>query len=160
MKLAIAAFLTLAFPGQSSPPAPESWWVALVVDFGRAAYTSCRTTAMFGQPGQARVDMRCTPNTFPTRGDVEASRSLTTAESATLTEIVRSANLYSGGYAGSWGQQANDGTSQRLEVDSCCNPGRRAVLVIDDNPTFASGSRRELLQLLTGWDTELRTKLK
>jgi hypothetical protein len=137
----------------------ESGTLTLVADYGRATFTTCRLTAFYSTPyrvGANRLELVCTPSLYPRVDDVVATRRLTAAESADLVRLAGSADLYSGGHVGSWGSAAVDGVSQRLEVRKL---RKLAVLIIDGNPSFSTGSRRELLALLARWNSELMRKL-
>jgi hypothetical protein len=144
-----------------SPPSPsvlQGGILTLVQDFGRAQYSTCRLTLFYGQPpmpGTDRVELRCTPNVSPRVDDVHASRNLSLAEVAAIVGLVIDSDLYSGGHVGNYGVGGNEGLWERLEVERCCGRVESVVLITDGNSTFSTGSRRDLLNLLSKWRANL-----
>ena len=109
-------------------------------------------------PRTDRVELICSPVPHPRVDDVATKRDLSTEEVALVAKLAAASDLYSGGHVGT---QAfgGDGPRERLEVQRCCGSAKSAVLISDGNPTFTTGSRRDLLALLTKWRAELLPKL-
>jgi hypothetical protein len=80
-----------------------------------------------------------------------AERQLSADEVEHLARLVVAADLYGGGHTGSYDRLPQDAPRGFLEVDRCCGRADAVVLVLDGNPTFSSGPRRELLDLLRSW---------
>jgi hypothetical protein len=163
MRLTIACFLLVApLSAQPSSPAPDSGGIlSLVQEFGRARYTRCRLTVFYNQPPLPRTDrveLSCTPIPYPRVDDVVTTRSLSTEEVALVAKLAVSADLYSGGHVGA-ANSGSDGPWERLEVGRCCGSGNSVILITNGNPTFTTGSRRDLLALLAKWRAELLPKL-
>ena len=167
MKLTIVCLL-LAVPlsAQSPSPARDSFLqggiLHLVQDFGRARYTKCRLTVFYNQPplpGTDRIELRCTPLPYPRVDDVVANRDLSREEVALVANLAVASDLYSGGHVGAYGHTGSEGPWERLEVGRCCGNGNSVVLITDGNPTFTTGSRHDLLNLLSKWRAELLPKL-
>lgn len=163
--LAIVVCLLAPVPAQTRSPIVnstlESGILSLVQEFGRALYSRCVLTVVYKQPpmpGTDRIQLGCTPLPHPRVDDVVTSRELSTEEVALVAKLARASDLYSGGHVGT---QAigGDGPRERLEVHGCCGSANSVVLITDGNPTFATGSRRELLALLAKWRAELLPKL-
>lgn len=162
----VTVFLLLLplLPPQSRPvnTTLDGGILTLVQDFGRARYSRCRFTLVYNQPPLPRTDrveLLCTPLPYPRVDDVGATRDLSKDEVALVAKLVHASDLYSGGHVGSYAQIGSEGPWERLEVLRCCGSGNSVVLITDGNPTFTSGSRRELLALLGKWRAELLPKL-
>jgi hypothetical protein len=136
--------------------------LTLVQEFGRAPYTRCRFTVFYNQPPTPRIDrveLSCTPLPYPRVDDVATSRDLSTEEVALVAKLAVASDLYSGGHVGVYGHTGSEGPWERLEVGRCFGNGNAVVLITDGNPTFTTGSRRDLLALLAKWRAELLPKL-
>ena len=162
------AALLLAAPlsAQIRPPAADSILqggiLTLVQEFGRARYSRCRFTAVYNQPplrGTDRIQLSCTPLPYPRVDDVVATRDLSTEEAALIARLATASDLYSGGHVGTYAHQGSEGPWERLEVQRCCGSSNSVVLITDGNPTFGTGSRRDLLALLAKWRAELLPRL-
>ena len=132
----------------------------LTQDFGRAVYTKCRLAVYFLRPflqGTDRIELSCTPLPYPLVDDVFAMRLLTAAESDMAARLAVGSDLYSGGHVGRF--SGSEGPWERLEV-RCCGRVDTVVLITDGNATFSTGSRRDLLNLLSKWRAELMPKVQ
>ena len=135
--------------------------LTLIQEFGRARYTRCRLTVFYNQPPMPRTDrveLSCTPLPYPRVDDVVRSRDLSIKEVALVAKLAEASDLYSGGHVGAW-RTGSEGPWERLEVSRCCGSGNSVVLITDGNPTFTTGTRRDLLALLAMWRAELLPKL-
>jgi hypothetical protein len=167
MRLTIPCVLVLvALSSQTRSPALDSFLrggiLTLVQEFGRARYSRCRLTLFYNQPpmpGTDRVELVCTPLPHPRVDDVVATRDLSAEEVALVAKLAVASDLYSGGHVGAYGHTRTEGPWERLEVGRCCGSDNSVVLITDGNRTFTTGSRRDLLALLTKWRDELLPKL-
>ena len=158
----VCLLLAVSLSAQTSSHTLDSGGIlTLVQEFGRARYSRCRFTVFFHQPPRPidRVELSCTPLPYPRVDDVFTSRELSTEEVALVVRLTDASDLYSGGHVGRYGHTGSEGPWERLEVGRCCGSVNSAVLITDGNPTFTSGSRRDLLALLTMWRAELLPKL-
>ena len=111
-------------------------------------------------PGTDRLELRCTPNVSPRIDDVYASRPLSAADISTVAKLASASDLYSGGHAGNYAfAPGSEGPFTRLEVGHCCGREERVVLIVTGNPTFSTGGRRELLNLLNQWSKPLHDEV-
>jgi len=136
--------------------------ITLLQSFGRARYTKCALTVFYNQPplpGTDRIELSCTPLPYPRVDDVTAYRHLSAAEVALIAGLANASDLYSGGHVGNGAGIGPEGPWERLEVGRCCGRNDAVVLITDGNATFATGSRRDLLKLLSQWRAELMPKL-
>lgn len=159
--------LAVPLPVQTPSSAQDSYLqggsLTLFQDFGRARYDKCRLSVFYNQPpmpGVDRVELSCTPLPQPRVDDVLAQRDLSKAEVALVAKLAAASNLYSGGHVGSYEHTGSEGPWERLEVGRCCGSANTVVLITDGNPTFKTGSRRDLLNLLSRWRAELLPKLQ
>jgi hypothetical protein len=167
MKLPIACLLlAVSLSAQSPRPARDRFLhggiLTLVQDFGKARYTKCRLTVFYNQPPLPetdRIELSCTPLPHPRVDDVTADRKLSREEVASVANLAVASDLYSGGHAGRYGHTGSEGPWERLEVRRCCGNANSVVLITDGNPTFTTGSRHDLLNLLSKWRAELLPKL-
>ena len=90
----------------------------------------------------------------------QRTRMLSAGDIAAIAEVAAASDLYSGGHAGNLAGGGTEGPWERLEVRHCCGNGDRVVLIVTGNPTFASGSRRALLDLLTKWREPLMKQIR
>jgi len=165
MRLILVSLLLAVPPAQTRSPAVDSSLqggiLTLVQEFGRARYTRCRFMVVYSQPPLPRTDrveLSCTPLPYPRVDDVVTSRDLSTEEVALVAKLAAASDLYSGGHVGAFGP-GSEGPWERLEVGRCCGNPNSVILITDGNPTFTTGSRRDLLALLTKWRAELLPKL-
>ena len=166
MKLTLVLLLAVPWSAQTRPPAAESYLqggiLTLVQEFGRAQYTRCRFTVVYNQPPLPqtdRVELSCTPLPHPRVDDVVTTRDLSSEEVTLVARLAAASDLYLGGHVGTYEHTGSEGPWERLEVRRCCGSGKSVVLVTDGNPTFSTGTRRELLALLAKWRSELLPKL-
>jgi hypothetical protein len=167
MRLTIVCLLLVVpLSAQSRSPAVDSTLhggiLTLVQEFGKARYTTCRLRVFYNQPPMPRTDrveLSCTPLPDPRVDDVVTSRDLSTEEAALVAQLAVASDLYSGGHVGAYGQTGSEGPWERLEIGRCCESRNSVVLITDGNPTFSTGSRRDLLTLLAKWRAELVPKL-
>ena len=162
----VSLLLAVPLEPQTRSPAAEAYLqggiITLKQDFGRARYSSCRLTVFYNQPPMPpndRVELRCTPLPYPRVDDVGTMRELSTEEVALVAKLAVASDLYAGGHVGTYERTGSEGPWEKLEVVRCCGSGNSVVLITNGNPTFASGSRRELLDLLAEWRAELLPKL-
>jgi hypothetical protein len=126
--------------------------------FGRYQFSSCRLHVIFVNPPLAetdRVELSCSFHTKRFE-DVVTRRPLSRDEAGVLSKLLIASDFYSGGHIGRF--SGNDGPWERLEV-RCCGRGETALLVTDNNPSFATGPRSELLNLLHRWREPLLKQL-
>jgi hypothetical protein len=161
----VSLLLAVPLSAQTHSPAADSTLdvgiLSLVQEFGRALYSRCVLTVVYMQPPMPRTDrvqLGCTPLPHPRVDDVVTGRELSTEEVALVAKLARASDLYSGGHVGTQGF-GGDGPRERLEVQRCCGSDNSVVLITDGNPTFTTGSRRDLLTLLAKWRAELLPKL-
>jgi hypothetical protein len=158
----VCLLLAVSLSAQTRSPAVASGGILhLVQEFGRARYSKCVLAVVFNQPPMPRVDrveLSCTPLPYPRVDDVFTSRELSTEEVALVANLAVASDLYSGGHVGGYGYTTSEGPWERLEV-RCCGSDNSVVLITDGNPTFTTGSRRDLLALLARWRAELVPKL-
>jgi hypothetical protein len=165
-RLVLCVLLLAALPlsaQKTGSPIPEGGILSLVQDFGRARYRRCSLTVYYARPRLPsidRIELSCTPLPMPMVPDVVASRPLSVTEANVVANLAAAANLYSGGHVGRYAGQGSEGPWERLEVSRCCGNDQTVILITDGNPTFAGGSRRELLTILSTWRTELLPKLR
>jgi hypothetical protein len=136
--------------------------LTLVQEFGKARYSRCYFTVFYNQPPMPRTDrveLSCTPLPHPRVDDVATRRDLAAEEVASVAKLAMASNLYSGGHVGTFRHTGSEGPWERLEVRRCCGTDNTAVLITNGNPTFTTGSRRDLLALLGKWRAELLPKL-
>ena len=158
----VCLLLAVSLSAQTRSPMVDSDGIlTLVQEFGRAGYSRCRFTVFFHQPARPidRVELSCSPLPYPRVDDVVTSRELSKEEVALVTKLAVASDLYSGGHVGRYGHTGSEGPWERLEVGRCCGNDNSAVLLTDGNPTFTTGSRRDLLELLNMWRAELLPKL-
>jgi hypothetical protein len=165
-RILVALLLAAPLAAQTRPPAADSFLqggiLTLVQEFGRARYSRCRLMVVYNQPplpGTDRVELSCTPLPYPRVDDVVTTRDLSTEEVALVAKLAAASDLYSGGHVGAYGHTGSEGPWERLEVGRCCGSSNSVVLITDGNPTFSTGSRRDLLALLAKWRAELLPKL-
>ncbi len=158
--ITIACLLLAAIPtwAQTADPSKTAFGgrIVLTQDYGRATYTRCRFTVVFSQPASRTdwIELSCTPLPYPRVDDVAATRLLDISEVDLVARLAVAAQLYSGGHVGDFSQTGSEGPWERLEATCCGGPGT-VVLITDGNPTFTTGSRRDLLNVLAKWRNEL-----
>ena len=110
-------------------------------------------------PKVERVELNCTSLAgLPNQETMSATRDLTAEESDRVATLANGSDLYGGGHTGDFTRNGSEGPAEELYV-RCCAEASDVVLVVTGNPSFQSGSRRELLQLLNQWRTPLREQL-
>lgn len=132
--------------------------------FGRTVFRRCDLVVVYQQPPSPdtdRVELRCTPNAVPIVRELVASRTLAAQEVDQLAKLATAANLFAGGYLAEphSGLTAISGTLESHLLFRCCGREDKGILLVTDNPSFATGGRRELLDLLGKWDESLRDEL-
>lgn len=152
MKLIVAALLvsTTAFSAQAPARAQNGGILMVTQDFGRAHFSRCVLTVWYGQPSRQpdRAELSCTYHN-PQFRPAMATRPLSAEDVAAISTFVLASDLYSGGHVGKL--SGGDAPSERLEVLRCCGRDDSVVLITGGNPSFSSGPRRELLNLLHRW---------
>lgn len=140
-------------PGQAPRPprAPDvvAWPAELTVsltltrEFGMSIFTLCRLEVLvFEDSGTAVRKCERTDGTA-----LQGSVKLSGGDAVSLRELVRAADLYSGGHVGE-DRTPGDGTVELLRVRPGAG-GPAVVLVVSGNKTFeAEGPRSALLQAL------------
>jgi hypothetical protein len=145
----IALGLWLASSAQASPQASLSTTLLLRQEFGRALFSECQLSVGYaenrpGPPGLVRL--RCLLNVIPSGRPVQRERVLRADERTQVISLVEASTLLSGGNLGR--PDARVGIEGPFETLGVTRGQTTGVLVITGNPTFDSGSRRALLDLL------------
>jgi hypothetical protein len=137
--------------------------LTLSEEFGRALFSRCVFTVFYYRPpllnGTDRLELNCTPNIRPRLDDVVATRRLTAEEVETVATLAVASDLYSGGHTGFSAAAGSEGPFERLEVGRCCGREDQVILITTGNPTFSTGERAKLLNLLHEWRRPLVTDL-
>jgi hypothetical protein len=135
-------------------PAPPSRSIALSLrqEFGRAVYTSCQLDIVISD-GSGGASSRCVRNATPP-SHVGGERKLTAEQTKQLLAVARDSDLWGGGHVGV-DSTAADGLFETLKVNGSQGT---VVLVTSGNPTFMSGRRRQLLQMLHTILDQLRSQ--
>lgn len=156
---AIAAFCLFIALSPTSVRAQSSdiLQLSLKREFGRAEFRECTLDLAFGEAG-GRAGLHCVRLFIrsQTPQHPRHERTMTKEEANRLLRLAHDSDLLSGGHIGSDGTSA-DGV---LETVTVTQSGRTAILVTSDNPTFTTGSRRELLDLLSAIFDEMMKKAK
>jgi hypothetical protein len=89
-----------------------------------------------------------------------ATRRLTAEDVEAVAKLAVASDLYSGGHTGKPSASGSEGPWERLEVGRCCRREESVILITTGNPTFSTGARRELLNLLHDWWKPLLTEVR
>ena len=114
-------------------------------EYRRALFGYCRLGLTVSE-GKGRSSLVCARasdagHSFP---DISRERALTAKEAAEILRLSRASDFFADGYLGA-DLKPTDGLFETLTVTES---GRTVVLVASNNPTFDSGSRRDLIMLL------------
>lgn len=124
--------------------------VSLEQRFGRALFRSCVLQIQVIERA-GRGALRCVRNTSPPT-EFASERALTPQELERLRRLSSGSGLFSGTAIGK-SFEAVDGVTETVSVQ---RGSERIVLVASGNPSFETGSRRELLNLLHSIVEDLR----
>ena len=136
----------------------------LTQEFGRAQFSRCVVKVVYYRPpmlnGSEHLELRCSPNVRPWVDDLVTSRRLTAEEVERFAKLAVASDLYSGGHTGKPSASGSEGPWERLEVGRCCGREESVILITTGNPTFSTGARRELLNVLHDWQKPLMTNVR
>ena len=147
--IALGAALVSPQRGDALAQPQDATHLTLKQEFGRALFRTCQIdVALDGAAGHAKV--LCLLNVVPSN-EVAGQRELRPDEVKGLARLEVDSRL-SGDSTGS-NQTSVDGV---FEVLSVTRNGRTVKLTTSGNPTFASGSRKELVERMRALLDELR----
>jgi hypothetical protein len=149
----LVAMLMMSITEPSGAQSDADFQLSVTREYRRALFGYCRL-AMTISEGKGRGSLVCSRasdsgHSFP---DISRERALTTKEVAKILRLSRASNFFDDGYRGADLKPA-DGLFETLTVTES---GRTVELVASNNPTFESGSRRELIVLLRTHLNELQ----
>lgn len=149
----LVAVLMMSNAEPSPAQSDAGFQISVTREYRRALFGYCRL-AMTISEGKGRSSLVCSRasdsgHSFP---DISRERPLTAKEVAEILRLSRASNFFASGYLGA-DLKPTDGLFETVTVTEY---GQTVELVASNNPTFESGSRRDLIVLLRTLLNELQ----
>jgi hypothetical protein len=150
----LVAVLLMSIVEPSAAQSDGSFQLSVTREYRRALFGYCRL-AMTIAAGKGRSSLICSRasdsgHSFP---DISRGRALTTKEVAEILRLSRASDFFGDSYRGA-DLKPTEALFETLAVTE--ESGRTVELVASNNPTFESGSRRDLIVLLRAHLNELQ----